>query len=138
MNIIQKAAPEYVLIDAGLALDRDGEALTVPGTVVGTKMYLSPDQLQLPQRELDVRSDLFSLGIVLYECATGDHPFMNDEAPLGDVIQNILHFECVDPKRFNPELPRPLCDVIVRLLRKDRDARYPNVRELQAALCSGR
>ena len=48
----------------------------VAGAVVGTKAYLSPDQLTLPQKELDLRSDLFSLGVTLYECASGEHPFM--------------------------------------------------------------
>jgi serine/threonine protein kinase len=133
-NIIQKTPSEYVLIDAGLALDPDGEAITAPGAVVGTRMYLSPDQLTLSQGELDVRSDLFALGVVLYEEATGEHPFWNDEAPRGDVIQNILNFECAGPRHFNPELPGPLCDVIMRLVHKDRNARYSNVDELQAAL----
>jgi serine/threonine-protein kinase len=74
MNIIQRPPSEYVLIDAGIALDRDGEAISVAGAVVGTKAYLSPDQLTLPHKELDLRSDLFSLGVTLYECATGEHP----------------------------------------------------------------
>ncbi len=119
MNIIRRTSFDYVLIDAGFALDPDAEAISVPGAVVGTKAYLSTDQLTPPQKELDFRSDLFSLGITLYESATGEHPFKNDEAPRGDVIQNILHFECVHPRHFNPEIPDSLCDVILRLLRKD-------------------
>ena len=134
MNIIQRGSSEYVLIDAGIALDLDGEAISVSGAVVGTKLYLSPDQLTLPPKELDLRSDLFSLGVTLYESATGEHPFMNDEVPRGDVVLNILHFECLDPQRFNPAIPRPLCDVISRLLCKDRNERYSTVEELRDAL----
>jgi eukaryotic-like serine/threonine-protein kinase len=99
MNIIQKTGSDYVLIDAGIALDRDGEAITIPGDVVGTPLYLSPDQVRFPQKQLDSRADLFSLGVTLYECATGEHPFLNDETPRGDVIYNILQFECVPPRR---------------------------------------
>ncbi len=134
MNIIQRTSSEYVLIDAGIALDPDAEEISAPGAIVGTKAYLSPDQLTLPQRELDLRSDLFSLGVTLYESATGEHPFINDEAPRGDVTRNILEFECVEPRRFNSEIPDPLSDVILRLLRKDRDTRYSGVKELRAAL----
>jgi serine/threonine-protein kinase len=134
MNIIQRASSEYVLIDAGIALDPDAEAISAPGAIVGTKAYLSPDQLTIPQRELDVRSDLFSLGVTLYESATGEHPFINDEAPRGDVVRNILNFQCVDPRHFNREIPIALSEVILRLLQKDRDSRYSNVEDLQTGL----
>jgi eukaryotic-like serine/threonine-protein kinase len=134
MNIIQRSSPEYVLIDAGIALDPDAEAISAPGAIVGTKAYLSPDQLTLPQRELDLRSDLFSLGVTLYESATGEHPFLNDEVPGDDVTRNILELNCVEPRRFNPALPSSLCDIILRLLQKDRDNRYSSVQELRAAL----
>lgn len=134
MNIIQRPLSEYVLIDAGFALDRDAEGISATGAVVGTKAYLSPDQLTLPQKELDVRSDLFSLGVTLYECATGEHPFINEEAPRGEVMYSILNFECIDPRHFNPEVPARLCEVIMKLLRKDRDERYSSVEELREAL----
>ena len=134
MNIIQRPPSEYVLIDAGIALDRDGEAISVAGAIVGTKAYLSPDQLTLPQKELDLRSDLFSLGVTLYESATGEHPFINDEAPRGDVTYNIRDFECLDPRYFNPSMPAWLCEIILKLLRKDRNERYSDVQELREAL----
>jgi serine/threonine protein kinase len=134
MNIIQRNSSEYVLIDAGIALDHDGEAISDPGLVVGTRKYLSPDQITLPPKELDFRSDLFSLGVTLYECATGEHPFMNDRTARGDVLHNILSVECVDPSSFNKGLPRPLCAVILRLLQKDRAKRYSSLMEFQEAL----
>lgn len=134
MNIIRRSPFEYVLIDAGFALDPDAEAISAPGAIVGTRAYLSPDQLTFPQKELDFRSDLFSLGVTLYECATGEHPFINDEVPRGDVTRNILEFECLEPQYFCPTIPGPLCEIILKLLKKDRIARYSNVRELHAAL----
>ena len=134
MNIMQKTAADYILIDAGLALDPDGDAITVPGKVVGTRAYLSPDQITLPQKDLDIRSDLFCLGIVLYECGTGKHPFWNDETPKGEIVHNILNFECVSPLHFNPSLPGELSSVILRLLRKNREERYRGHKNLESDL----
>lgn len=135
MNIIQRPdALRYVLIDAGIALDRDGEAITLPGDVVGTRLYLSPDQVKLPPKELDSRADLFSLGVTLYEYASGEHPFFNDETPRGDVIFNILQCECRSPRHFNPEIPELLSNIIMRLLEKDREKRYSDPSALVQAL----
>jgi serine/threonine protein kinase len=134
MNIIQRTNSDYVLIDAGIALDRDGEAITLAGDVVGTPLYISPDQFKFPQKRLDSRADLFSLGLTLYECATGEHPFLNDELPRADVIYNILHLDCLPPQHFNPALPSLLSDIITRLLQKDRDRRYPDPHTLLQAL----
>jgi serine/threonine protein kinase len=134
MNIMQKTPADYILIDAGLALDPDEDAITVPGKVVGTRAYLSPDQITLPQKDLDIRSDLFCLGIVLYECGTGKHPFWNDETPKGEIVHNILNFECVSPLHFNPSLPEELSSVILALLRKNREERYRGHKNLASDL----
>lgn len=134
MNIIQKTSEHFTLIDAGLALDPDGDMITMPGKVVGTRAYLSPDQITFPQKKLDVRSDFFCLGTVLYESATGEHPFWNDETPKGDIIHNILNLECPSPVRLNPDVPDALSSVILRLLRKNRDERYLRHEELHNAL----
>ncbi len=134
MNVIRKSPTHFILIDAGLALDPDGDAITMPGKVVGTRAYLSPDQITLPQKRLDIRSDFFCLGSVLYEAATGEHPFWNDETPKGDIIHNILSFECISPVRFNAHLPNPYATIILKLLRKNRDERYLDFKELHDAL----
>jgi len=134
MNIIQRTDSDYVLIDAGIALDRDGEAITLAGDVVGTPLYISPDQFRFSQKQLDSRADLFSLGVTLYECATGEHPFLNDEMPRADVIYNILHLECLPLQHFNKEFPLALCDIIMRLLQKNREDRYPDPQSLLHAL----
>jgi serine/threonine protein kinase len=130
MNIMQQTSSTYVLIDAGLALHLDGEALTLVGsTPVGTPPYFSPEQITLPSRDLDPRSDLFSLGITMYECATGEHPFLNDELPRVNVFRNIVELAPPDPQQFISTLPDRLCAVINKLLQKDRDARYQDAEE---------
>lgn len=134
MNIIQKLTSGYVLIDAGIALDRDGEAITIPGDVVGTPLYISPDQIKLPAKKLDTRADLFSLGVTLYEYACGEHPFLNDETPRGDVIYNILQLDCLPPRHFDPAVPPELSQIIMCLLEKDRERRYPDPQSLRRAL----
>jgi len=135
MNIIQRAnGLGYVLIDAGIALDRDGEAITLLGDVVGTPLYISPDQVKLPPKELDTRADLFSLGVTLYEYASGQHPFLNDETPRGDVIHNVLQLDCLPPCFFNAEIPESLSGIIMQLLEKDREKRYSDPCALVEAL----
>ena len=133
MNIMQKTSSTYVLIDAGLALELNGEALSIAGAApVGTPPYYSPEQITIPSRDLDVRSDLFSLGVTLYECATGEHPFVNDAASRVSVVQNILEFAPPSPHTFVSGLPNDLCALIARLMAKNRTERYQAPDELLA------
>jgi serine/threonine protein kinase len=135
MNIMQRTSSTYVLIDAGLALDLDGELISLAGAPpVGTKAYYSPEQVTLSSRELDQRSDLFSLGVTMYECAAGEHPFLNDELPRVDVSRNIVELSAPDPQRFVRDLPSGLCRVISKLLEKDRAQRYVSPDALLADL----
>jgi len=130
LNIIQRTSGGYVLLDTGLALDFAASSITPMGGVVGTPAYLSPDQLQIPKRELDFRSDLFSLGITMYECATGQHPFWNPLVPTGDVRYNIVQSPCPHPQRWNNSLPDGLCEAILRMLEKERHLRYSRIEHL--------
>lgn len=134
MNIIQKSSSTYVLIDAGLAIDFDGELSSIGAAPVGTAAYFSPEQIIYPSRELDGRSDLFSLGVTMYWCATGKHPFWNDEMPQASILQNIKELPFLDPRHFAPQLPTNLCEIISKLLQKDRNERFRNAEELLSAL----
>lgn len=124
-NIMRRTnGVDYVLLDAGLALDQAGPSLTATGGVVGTWGYRSADQLQLSKRDLDFRSDLFALGICMYECLSGQHPFWNADLPRGDVHFNTVHHPCPRPERWQPTLNSDLCDIVMRLLEKERHLRY--------------
>lgn len=134
MNIIQKTSSTYVLIDAGLAVDSDGDQLSSASELWGTAPFFSPEQITLPSRDLDVRSDLFSLGVTLYQYATGEHPFINDDMPKADIFGKIKTLHPPDPRRFVPDLPEALCTLIIRLLHKDRDQRFANPEEMLTEL----
>ena len=99
---------------------------TEPGTVMGTTQYVSPEQVR--GLEVDARSDIFSLGIVLYEMVTHELPFQGETA--SDLIAAILKSEPILPSSFNREIPTELERIILKTLAKDREERYQTVRDL--------
>jgi serine/threonine protein kinase len=106
------------------------EPLTVEGVTVGTVAYMSPEQVT--GELLDGRTDLFSLGIVLYECVTGRRPFAGKTSAV--ILSAILNEAPVAPVVFNPHIPARLQDVINNCLEKDRELRYQDAAGLRADL----
>jgi serine/threonine protein kinase/Flp pilus assembly protein TadD len=104
--------------------------LTSPGSSMGTIAYMSPEQAR--GEELDARSDLFSLGVVLYEMATGSVPFSGSTAAL--IFDGILHAVPVSAKELNPALPLAFENILGKALEKDPDMRCQTAAELRADL----
>ena len=137
-NIQVTAEGEVKVLDFGIArpatLHPAGEAATdVTRTLEGfsgTPLYMSPEQVS--GELLDARSDLFSLGVVLYECVTGQAPFAADSLP--SVLARLMTWAPPEPSRLNPRSPAHLDRIVLKLLEKDRKKRYASAGELLADL----
>jgi eukaryotic-like serine/threonine-protein kinase len=135
-NIIITPAGRAKLVDMGLArrFERGGDpGLTQSGMTLGTFDYISPEQARDP-RDVDVRSDLYSLGCTLFHMLTGRPPF-----PGGTVLQKLIQHQeeaPADVRTLNPEVPVELAVIITRLMAKDRDRRYQTPEHLVRELLS--
>ena len=116
------------ILDFGLVkpLDNSLRQLTQPGQVVGTLDYLSPEQARA--EAVDPSSDIFSLGIILYELLTGRLPFA--ESDYQKQIQSLSNEDPEWPRRLNPDLPRGIQDICLKALEKNPPARYRSARDM--------
>jgi len=122
-NIMIKRNGEVKLMDFGIAHTKNLDSLTMPGTLIGTPAYMSPEQIL--GQQLDVRSDIFSFGIVLYEMFTGSKPFVENETRA--VSAKILKDKFVSPRRMNKDIPWGLQRIIKKCLRKKPQRRYESM-----------
>jgi HAMP domain-containing protein/predicted Ser/Thr protein kinase len=117
---------------ARLANRPKDQGLTQAGASIGTPDYMSPEQLS--GMELDARSDLYSTGVVLFECLTGRLPFVAET--MYALIAKHLEETPPDPRTFNREVPEPLAQVIQRAMAKDPSDRYQSAAEMHDALAA--
>jgi serine/threonine protein kinase len=105
-------------------------ALTEPGRIMGTWLYMSPEQAR--GRELDARTDIWSLGAVLYEMVTGKSPFASQT--MSDTLASILNREPEPLSSYGIDAPEELKHILTKALAKDRDSRYHSIKDMELDL----
>ncbi|MHC4847354.1 MAG: protein kinase domain-containing protein [Planctomycetota bacterium] len=121
-NILVREDGSAVLMDFGLAREEGLPALTLTGEFAGTPYYVSPEQAMARRVHVDARTDIYSLGVTLYELLTLRRPFEGTTSQ--EVLGKIIAKEPANPRKFNPVIPRDLETVIQIAMEKDPDRRY--------------
>ncbi len=126
-NILLDNNDRAFLFDFGLALIENEPALTHTGDFIGTPFYVSPEQVKGKSGDIDHRTDIYSLGVTLYEVLTGERPFTGDSSQ--QIFRNILSREPMPLRSMNDSVPRDLETICLTALEKDPARRYQNAQE---------
>ena len=129
-NIMIDRAGNIRIMDFGIARSIQAKGITATGMMIGTPEYMAPEQVE--GKEIDQRTDIYSLGIILFELLTGIVPFEGD-TPISVAIKH-LNEKVPEPKTINPGIPEDMNKVVLKCLEKDRKKRYINVEELLSEL----
>ncbi len=118
------------ILDFGIARFLDTETVTASGVMIGTPEYMSPEQIDL--KDVDERSDIYSLGIILFEMLTGKVPF-EGETPISIALKHKSQ-PAASPRQLNPQVDAALAGLVLKCLEKDRGRRYQTARDLASDL----
>ncbi|NIM90161.1 MAG: protein kinase [Candidatus Aminicenantes bacterium] len=118
------------IMDFGIARSAEGKGITGAGVMIGTPEYMSPEQVE--GKEVDQRSDIYSLGVILYEMVTGQVPFEGD-TPFTIGIKHKSEAP-KDPREINTQIPEDLSRVILKCMEKDKENRYQSAGEVRSEL----
>ncbi|MEQ8766256.1 MAG: protein kinase [Planctomycetota bacterium] len=131
-NLLIDRKGEVHLTDFGLARIEKGATLTESGALVGTPVYMSPEQISGERDDVDRRTDVYSLGVTMYELLTGSAPFKGKNTQA--LLRNILEKEPKRPRRYLPSIPEDLEAITLKAMEKSPESRYPSADELAADL----
>jgi serine/threonine protein kinase/tetratricopeptide (TPR) repeat protein len=129
-NVMVDEGGNARIMDFGIARSLETKGITGAGVIVGTPEYMSPEQVE--GKEAGQSSDIYSLGVMLYEMVTGKVPFKGD-TPFAIGVKHKSEMP-KDPKELNAQIPEDLSSVIMRCLEKDKDKRYQSAREVRSEL----
>jgi serine/threonine protein kinase/Tfp pilus assembly protein PilF len=118
------------IMDFGIARSIKAKSITKPGGIIGTPEYMSPEQVD--GKDVDQRSDIYAVGIILFEMVTGKPPFEGD-TPMSTALKHKTE-PPPDPREFDPQISDVLSKMILKCMEKDREKRYQNVGELLSEL----
>ncbi|MBI1850113.1 MAG: protein kinase [Planctomycetes bacterium] len=131
-NLILDRSGAVLLTDFGLATHERAATITDSGALVGTPMYMSPEQVSGVRNDVDARSDVYSLGATLYEMVTGSPPF--NSTSVQSILRQIAETDPVPPRRRNAQLPRDLETIILKAMEKSPADRFQTADDLSADL----
>jgi len=129
-NIMVDKQGDAKIMDFGIARTVKGKGITGTGVMIGTPEYMSPEQAE--GKDVDQRSDIYSLGVILYEMATGQLPFEGD-TPLAVAMKHKGE-PPKNPQELNPQIPDDLSQVILKCMHKEKENRYQSTMDLQGEL----